>query len=863
MSTNPPATNIADNDQTNAQDISHEAFWHTPTAALFDRVQSSRNGLTAAAAADRMARFGANTAAAPIRRGIAGKIARRFAEPLIAILIFAAAISLFTGDTASFAISLTVISLSIVLDVVQEHRAETAAEALQRSVAIQADVLRDGTLRSLPVDKIVPGDVVHLRAGDLVPADGILIEGRNAHTNEALLTGEPYPVEKRQGDCNAAEPADAFNALFAGTSLINGEATMLVVTTGKATRLGGIAAGLAIAEPPSALERGVHRLSLLILRLTIFLVLFVVLVNLAFGRPMLEAFLFSVALAVGLTPELLPMVMTVTLSRGAIRMAKKRVIVKRLAAIHDLGAMDVLCTDKTGTLTEAKIALLAYPGFNSANNDQVLTLAAINSEYCGGIRSPLDVAIAQQCADKDLKSWSKIDEIPFDYERRQISVLVEKDGRKLLILKGAPEAVLPRGTAVDLGGGRTQPLDAATRTALERQHTSQAEQSYRVLAVASKEMPAGTTKLRAEDETDLVIAGFCVFFDPPKPSAADAVSRLAKLGVRVKVISGDHEAVVRHVAETIKMPVRDLLTGAEIEQLTELALIARVETTDLFARVSPDQKTRIIKALQSRGYSVGFVGDGVNDAPAIRAAEIGFSVEGAADVARSAADMILLAPDLGVLADGVEEGRRVFANITKYVRMGTSSNFGNMLSMALASLLLPFLPLLPIQILLNNLIYDVSEIGIPFDSVDRRDVATPRTWDMKVFLRFTLVMGALSSIFDLATFAVLLRVYGADAESFRTAWFIESMATQILVIFIIRTRGHAWLSRAHPALVATSLGALAVALIVGLSPLGAIFHFVPLPLGMLAAIAGIVIAYLVLAEGVKRLADRGIKTPSL
>jgi Mg2+-importing ATPase len=830
----------------------HDAYWRMPTAALFERISGNRQGLSSAEAAERLARFGPNTVALRSRHGVIAKIARRFAEPLVAILLVAAAISVFTGDKGSFVIILAVIGLSIVLDVVQEQRAETAALALQRSVAIHADAIRNGAVHSLPVDQIVPGDVVELRAGDLVPADGILLAGRNAHVNEALMTGEPFPVEKRTGECDAVEPAEAFNALFAGTSVVNGEATMLVVATGKATRFGGIAAALAAQGPPSAFERGIHRLSLLILRLTFFLVLFVLLVNLAFGRPLLESFLFAVALAVGLTPELLPMIMTVTLSRGAIRMAAKRMVVKRLSAIHDLGVMDVLCTDKTGTLTEANITLLAYPGCDGADNDSVITLAAVNSAFGGGIRSPLDQAIAQRVPSETLKGWRKLDEIPFDFERRCVSVLAEKDGKRLLILKGAPEAVLPRVSALDLDGAR-KPLDDAARAALERQHNAQAQSGYRVLAIAAKDMNTAVDTITAEDERDLVIAGFCVFFDPPKPSAANAVARLAAAGVRVKVISGDHEAVVRHVVEALKISrTGELLTGAEIAGLTEQALIARVDSVDMFARVSPDQKTRIIRALQSRGHIAGFIGDGVNDAPAIHAAEVGLSVDGATDIARSAADMILLAPDLGVLADGVEEGRRIFANITKYVRMGTSSNFGNMLSMALASLVLPFLPLLPIQILLNNLIYDVSEIGIPFDRVDREDLARPQGWDMKAFLRFTLAMGALSSLFDLATFAALLMLFHTDAELFRTAWFIESMATQILVIFIIRTHGAAWASCAHPVLAATSLGALAGALILALSPLGALFRFVAVPAPMLATLIAIVVVYLAAAEFVKR-----------
>jgi Mg2+-importing ATPase len=828
-----------------------DLFWRVPVGSLFEHLRSDRAGLSAAEAARRLASLGPNSVTDTPRRRLAVKVAKRFAEPLVAMLLVAAAISGLTGDLASFAIILTVIALSIVLDVVQEHRAEVAAEALKRSVAIHADVRRDRTTVSIPVEQVVPGDVVELRAGDLVPADGVVIDGRNLHVNEALMTGEPFPAEKRAGTCDAQIPAEAFNALFAGTSVVSGEAAMLVAATGRQSRFGGIAAALAGTDQPTAFDRGIHRLGLLIMRLTIFLVLFVLLVHLAFGRPVLDSFLFAVALAVGLTPELLPMVLTVTLSRGALRLAGKRVVVKRLAAIHDLGAMDVLCTDKTGTLTEARITLVGHPGPDGNDSDRVLTLAGVNSCFESGIRSPLDEAIVQRCTKERLTGWGKIDEIPFDFERRCVSVLAESNGERILVIKGAPEPILARAGALDLGDGRTQPLDDAARAALEQLQNDRAALGYRLLAIAWKPMPTDCKELRVEDERDLVIAGFCVFVDPPKPSAAKAFARLATAGVRVKVISGDHDAVVRHLVETLKIPARNLLTGAEIADLTEPALIARVEEVDLFARVSPDQKMRIIRALQARGHTVGFIGDGVNDAPAIRAAEVGLSVEGATDVARAAADMILLSKDLGVLADGVEEGRRTFANILKYVRMGTSSNFGNMLSMAVASLVLPFLPLLPVQILLNNLLYDLSEIGIPFDAVDDRDLARPRAWDMAGILRFTLVMGALSSLFDIATFAVLRLMFEAGPELFRTAWFVESTATQILVIFVIRTQRHAWLSRAHPALVATSLGGLVAALAVVASPLGKAFGFVPIPLTIVVVIVGFVAAYLVAAEFAK------------
>jgi Mg2+-importing ATPase len=607
-------------------DTSADQFWRLSIAALCDQVGGSPTGLTSIEAARRLAQFGPNSVAETPHRRILLKIAKRFAEPLVAILLVAAAISGFTGDITSFLIIVTVIAMSIILDVVQEHRAELAADALKRSVAIHADVCRDGKFVSVPVEQVVPGDVVELRAGDLVPADGVVLSSRNVHVNEALMTGEPFPAEKRVGSCDATEPAEAFNALFAGTSVVSGEATMLVITTGGTTRLGGIAAALTSGEPPSALQRGIQRLSMLILRLTIFLVLFVLLMHLAFGGPVLESFLFAVALAVGLTPELLPMIMTVTLARGALRMAKKSVVVKRLAAIHDLGAMDVLCTDKTGTLTEARISLVGHVGPEGTESDRVLTLAAVNSCFGSGIRSPLDQAVIDRCSDNRVQQWTKIDEIPFDFERRSVSVLAENKGDPFLIIKGAPEAILARSSELDLGNGRTRPMDEADRTRLDRMNNEQAALGNRLLAVAWKPIPKDCHELSTDDERDLIIAGFCIFVDPPKASAATAIARLATAGVRVKVVSGDHEAVVRHVVSELKIPARDLLTGAEIAELTEPALAARVEDVDLFARVSPDQKTRIIRALQARGHTVGFIGDGVNDAPAIRAAEVGLSV---------------------------------------------------------------------------------------------------------------------------------------------------------------------------------------------------------------------------------------------
>ena len=828
-------------------------FWQQPTKALLLTLRSRSEGLTASEAARRLEEAGPNAFHEPIRQRLLAKIAKRILNPLIAILLVAAAISGITGDAGSFAIIVTVIAGSITLDIVQEHHAEVAVETLRRSVAVKADVRRDGAVIAVPVEDL-PGDIVELRTGDLVPADGVVLEAHNAQVSESLMTGEAFPSVKSNEPCNSATPADASNALFAGTSVVGGSALMAVAATGPETRFGAIAAALSANEPPTALERGIHNLGLLILKLTIFLMLFVLFAHLVAGRPPIESFLFAVALAVGLTPELLPMVTTVTLARGALRMAQKKVVVKRLSAIHDLGAMDMLCVDKTGTLTQAKITLVDHVGIDGRGSDRVLTLAALNSKFQTGVRSALDDAILAHPDALARSLWLRRGEVPFDFERRCVSVLVGEGDKQILIVKGAPEAILSRSTWLESDGQTTRPIDATALRALDDLQNKQVVAGFRLLAVAIKTIPADTTEVHLEDEKNLTFVGFCVFSDPPKADAGAAIARLQVLGVRLKVISGDHAAAVQHVAGAVGLAGDRVLTGTDIAGMTDASLAAKVTSFDLFARVDPEQKTRIIKALQQRGHVVGFMGDGINDASAIRVAHIGLSVEGATDIARAAADMIMLAPDLGVLADGVSEGRRTFANILKYVRMGTSSNFGNMLSMALASIVLPFLPLLPMQILLNNLLYDLSEIGIPFDSVDAEDVDNPHSWDMKSILRFTIVMGAVSSVFDAATFAVLVKVFQADAATFQTAWFLESIASQILVIFLIRTRGSLWKSRPNWILAATSLGALAGTFVMVLSPMRQLFGFVTINAALGWAILAVVTGYLACAEIAKRLA---------
>jgi len=828
-------------------------FWTIGNADWLTRLGSEATGLSEAEAAERLGRNGPNIAVGDIRRRLLGKFLKRLLEPLTAILLVAAIVSGATGDWQSFGIIIVIVLFSVILDIVQEHRAEVAVDALKRSVAVTVAVRRGGKTAERPVAEVVPGDIVELRAGDLVPADGVLLEGRSVLANEAALTGEPYPAEKRPGPATGKSLPEAFNALLAGTSIVGGEAVMLVVATGAATRFGHIASSLQQQAAPSSFERGVHALGMLILRLTGFLVLFVLLMQLVRQGLTLESFLFAVALAVGLTPELLPMVMTVTLSRGAVRMARQKVVVKRLSAIDDLGAMDVLCTDKTGTLTEARIALVGSFDASGQESAAVVNLARLNSAHITGIHSNLDDALLAGFT--EASGAKVVDDLPFDFERRRCSVLLTSANGAEMISKGAPESVLAISTTLALPDGTTVALDANRRAAITGLIEARQRDGMRLLGVATRPMPSATG-LAPADEAGLCFAGCVVFLDPPKASATAAIQRLQTAGVRVKIISGDAGSVVQHLVGALGLPAKGMLNGDEIAEMADVTLAAHVQNTDLFVRISPDQKSRIVRALRHSGHTVGFLGDGINDASAIHAADVGIYVEGGTEVAREAADIVLMATDLGVLADGVAEGRRTYANIMKYVRMGTSSNFGNMLSMALASLVLPFLPLAPLQILLNNLLYDLSEIGIPFDRADPEDLAQPRNWSMREVLRFTLIMGPLSSLFDGLTFAMLGLLFHADVAVFRTAWFVESIATQILVIFLIRTGRPFWSSRADRVLVTTSLGSLAVALLVALTPIGEMLGFTPLPPGVLAAIALITIVYLGCAELLKRYAMR-------
>lgn len=828
-------------------------FWQVPLAELLNQLAAGKDGLSSAEVAVRRLRYGPNTLERRRRLSLPLKFLSRFRNPLVIILLVAAAVSAGTGDLPSFIIILTIVLMSAVLDTAQQYRAEQAAESLKVSVALKEQVLRDGREVTVLGEDLVPGDVVLLAAGDLVPADGRLLEARDLFVNEALLTGESYPAEKnaREEGVASSELAEATNAVFMGSSVMNGSARLFVCATGLTTQLGQISSALRRAPPPSALDQGARRFGMLIVRFTEILVLFVLLVNLLFHRPWLESFLFAVALAVGLTPELLPMIISVTLARGAIRMANAQVIVKRLGAIHDLGSMDVLCTDKTGTLTEAKIELARQVAISGADSPHALELAWLNSHFQAGLRNPLDAAIVASAPPRDA-GWAKIDEVPFDFQRRRGSVLVEHAGHRLLITKGAPEDVIKLATQYEEPGKpELLPLDNAARSRAAKVFEQLSADGFRALGVAWRELEPSRAQAAVADELDLVFAGFVVFSDPPKASAGTAIAALGANGVGVKILTGDNGRVTQHVCTELGIPITGLLTGTEIEALSDEALAARLEETNLFCRVTPAQKNRIILGLRHRGHVVGYLGDGINDAPSLHTADVGISVDSAVDVAKDAADIILLQRDLGVLARGVTEGRRAFGNIMKFIMMAMSSNFGNMFSMAGATLILPFLPMLPVQILLNNLLYAVSEMPIPLDEVDSEITAKPEHWDMRFIRNFMLVMGPVSSIFDFLTFGLLLLVFHANEALFQTGWFVESLATQVLVIFVLRTRRNPLRSRPHPLLTTTSLAVVVLAVALPFTPLGVWFGFVPPSATFLLAIAGLTVSYLALAQAAK------------
>lgn len=826
-------------------------------------------GLTQAEAALRLQRYGQNRLQPASQRTWFFQLLGQFKNPLVILLLMASAITAISADFTGAAIIAVIVLMSVSLDFVQAYRAGRMVEQLADQVAITARVVRDGQAQDLSVAELVPGDLVLLSAGNLVPADARVLQANDFFVNQAQLTGEPYPVEKRPAgkDLDADEWAPEDSArVFMGSSVVSGSAQVEIGRTGSTTALGQIAVDLNRKAPATAFETGTRQFGMLIMRLTLLLVLFTLLVNLALHRPLLESFLFAVALAVGLTPELLPMVVSVTLARGALRMAALKVIVKRPSAIQDMGAMDVLCTDKTGTLTEAKIRLERHIDSQGEKSEIVLRLAYLNSYFESGLKSPLDDAILLH-TEMDASGWNKIDEVPFDFERRRVSVLLQPQGpaqtvelasQRLLVVKGAPEDILRLCThyqdaqdPLDRAGQRL-PLDADARARIEQLFNDLGAEGFRVLGIAWRDVSLEHAHAVVCDESELVFAGFAAFLDLPKTSAGLALQAMQASGVAVKIVTGDNERVTRHVCAQLGIPVQGVLTGTEVAAMNDDALRARVEQVNLFCRVNPSQKNRIILALKGRSHVVGYLGDGINDAPSLHTADVGISVEGAVDVAKQAAAMILLENDLMVLHQGILEGRRTFGNVMKYIMMATSSNCGNMFSMAAATLFLPFLPMLPLQILLNNLLYDVSEIALPLDHVDLQDLAQPRRWDMAFIRNFMLTIGPISSVFDFLTFYLLIQFFNAHASLFQTGWFVESIATQVLVIFVIRTRQNPLRSRPNRWLVVTSLSVVGIAMALPFTPLSPYLGMTPLPLSFFIMLAALLLIYLLLVEAAKQ-----------
>lgn len=835
--------------------------WSLPVEKLLATVQSKPDGLAEAEAQARLARNGPNTLAARKSASWPALLLGQFKSPIVLLLLVATLVSAVLQDWVDAAIILVIVGGSAALSFSQEYRAGNAAEKLRSQIRAKASVLRDGKAQSVPAEDVVAGDIVLLSAGSLIPADGIVLEADDFFVNQATLTGETFPVEKAPGAvAEGASLSERTNIVFMGTNVRSGSARTVIVQTGRATAFGQISHRLQLRPPETEFERGIRRLGYLLSETTLVLVFVVFAVNVIFHKPPVDSLLFSLALAVGLTPQLLPAIINVNLSRGAQRMAGAGVIVRRLNAIENFGSMDVLCTDKTGTLTVGVVRLDGAMDPAGQPSDQVLRYAYLNAHFQTGMANPLDDAI-QAAASPDVTHVKKLEEIPYDFVRKRLSVVVDEgDGAApLMITKGAFEGVLAACTSVEGAGSTTgpAPLDDTRRADLVARYTEWSGQGYRVLGVATarcadREHPCNFTR---DDEKELAFTGFLLFFDPPKEGVKQTVADLAALGVKLKIITGDNHLVAVHAAEAIGLPVNGVLTGSQMNGMRDEALWQAAEGTDLFCEVDPNQKERIILALKKTKHVVGYMGDGINDAPALHTADVGISVDTAVDVAKEAADFVLLRNDLSVLHEGILQGRRTFANTLKYVFMATSANFGNMFSVAGASLFLPFLPMLPKQILLINFLTDLPEMTIAGDNVDDEYVRGPRRWDIRFIRRFMVVFGPLSSVFDFVTFGVLwwlTRGNPAREALFHTGWFVESVISAALVVFVLRTRRPLLASRPSRAMLLMTAIVAAVVLLLPYSPLAAPLGFTALPGAFLVAVAAIVLAYLVSAEMVKR-----------
>jgi P-type Mg2+ transporter len=834
-----------------------QSFWSIPETELFKDLRTKNIGLTNEEAKKRLISYGANRLKPPKRSDVFMLLITQFKSPIILILLVATGLSLFLHNVVDASIILAIVLISGLLGFWQEHSAANAIGKLLAIVQVKATVLRGGNQLEISVEKIVPGDIVILNAGDIVPGDCLILESKDVFVDEAMLTGETFPVEKEVSVLPAeTQLAQRTNTVWMGTHMVSGTAKALVILTGKNTEFGKVSERLKLKSPETEFEYGIRRFGYFLGEVTLVLVVLIFAINVYLHRPVLESFLFSLALAVGLTPQLLPAIISINLAHGAKKMAQKKVIVKRLASIENFGSMNVICSDKTGTLTEGTVKLESALDVNGSPSEKVFLYAYLNASYETGFTNPIDEAILTH-QKVDLSEYQKQDEIPYDFLRKRLSISVNHTNAHWMITKGALTNILDVCSSAETSDGSIVKI-SSVQVQIQKHFEEFSKQGFRTLGIAYKNMPSGSL-INKSDEKAMTFMGFLTLFDPPKANIADTIASLKKLGVSLKVITGDNHLVAASLSKKMGLSDHKIITGPELHQMSDGALLRRVGTVNIFAEIEPNQKERIIVALRKAGNVVGYMGDGINDASALHAADVGISVDTAADVAKDAADIVLLEKDLGVLVEGVREGRTTFANTLKYVFMATSANFGNMFSMAGVSLFIPFLPLLPKQILLTNLMTDFPEMTIATDRVDDEMVDHPRRWDIKAIRKFMITFGLVSSVFDYVTFGLLLLVLHAKEGQFRTGWFVESVISASMIVLVIRSRKPFFRSRPGKYLLIATFSIAAITLIVPFTPLGSVFGFSPLPLFTCLLLLIIVAIYIITAEMIKTIFYKKVK----
>jgi len=834
-----------------------QSFWSISAPELLNRLQATASGLTTDEAGRRLTSYGSNRLKPQKRSDALTLLVAQFKSPIILILLFATGLSLFLNNLVDASIILTIVVISGLLGFWQEHSASNAVAKLLAIVQIKAAVLRDGNQQEIPVEEIVPGDVVILNAGDIVPGDCLLLESKDLFVDEAMLTGETFPVEKAVSVLPADTAlAQRTNTVWMGTHIVSGNAKAFVTLTAKNTEFGKVSERLKLKAPETEFEHGIRRFGYFLGEVTLVLVVIIFAINVYLHRPVLESFLFSLALAVGLTPQLLPAIISINLAHGAKKMAQKKVIVKRLASIENFGSMNVICSDKTGTLTEGNVQVKSALDVNGDASEKVFLFAYLNAFYETGFTNPIDEAILNY-RKVELSEYRKQDEIPYDFLRKRLSIAITHGDVHLMVTKGALTNILDVCSSAETKEGSTIEI-GSIQDQIQKHFADFSNQGFRTLGIAYKNMPS-ESPISKSDEKDMTFLGFLTLFDPPKPNIIETIASLKKLGVSLKIITGDNHLVAASLSKKMGLSDNQILAGPELRRMSDGALLTQVGLVDVFAEIEPNQKERIIIALRKAGNVVGYMGDGINDASALHAADVGISVDTAADVAKDAADIVLLEKDLGVLVEGVREGRRTFANTLKYVFMATSANFGNMFSMAGISLFIPFLPLLPKQILLTNLMTDFPEMTIATDRVDDEMVDHPRRWDIKAIRKFMITFGLVSSVFDYLTFGLLLLVLRANESQFRTGWFLESVISASMIVLVIRSRKPFFRSRPGKYLLIATLSIAVITLILPFTPLGKVFGFSPLSLSTYLFLLLIVVVYVIAAEITKTIFYRKVK----